>query len=55
MTPATRHTYRVEVTLTATVDAQDSASAGAEVLHELWLRCGECDLLVVQITEQETK
>lgn len=52
MTP-TRHTYRVQVTLTATVDAADSASAATEVLHELRLRCGECELVVVQVEEAQ--
>ena len=49
--PRPRKTYNVQVTLTATVDAQDSAAAAAEVLHELWLRCSECELVVTVVTE----
>jgi hypothetical protein len=44
-------TYRVQVTLTATVDASDTAAAATEVLRELWLRLPECELLVTVVTE----
>jgi hypothetical protein len=53
MTPTrpTQRAYQVQVTLTATVDAQDSASAGAAVLHDLRLDHPGCELVVVQVTE----
>lgn len=46
-----RKTFQVQVTLTATVEAADSAEAAALVLHELRLRCGECALVVTVVQE----
>ena len=48
-----QRTYRVEVVLTATVEAADSAQAAYDVLSELRLRCGECELVVTVVREVE--
>jgi len=43
--------YEVQVTLTAEIEAPDSATAALEVLRELRLRCSECTLVVTTVRE----
>lgn len=45
--------YTVQVTLTAEIEAADTAIAAAEVLHELHLRCSECTLVVTMVYETD--
>lgn len=47
MTP--NRDYEVQVTLTAEIEASDSATAAAEVLRELRLRLPECTLVVTVV------